>query len=262
MTLWENLVPLSELTQSVFIGMMLVFIRVSAIIALLPGFGEQSIPVRIRLAIALAFTILVWPALGVGLDFTGISIFSVMPLIVSEAMIGVIIGLSIRLVLMALQFAATISSQSMSLTQMMGAAATPDPMPAMGNMLIMAGLVLAFATGLHVKAVSAMITSYVTLPMGSVPDGADIVAWGIAKSSAVFSLAFTLAGPFVIASFAYNLALGAINRAMPQLMVAFIGAPAITAGAILILLLAGPAILTSWNSHLDDALSNPLGYPR
>ena len=75
-------------------------------------------------------------------------------------------------------------------------------------------------------------------------------------------LGFSLAAPFVIAAFAYNLALGAINKAMPQLMVAFIGAPAITAGGLLILMLAAPVILTYWNGRLDATLLDPLGLPR
>ncbi|MFC3118840.1 flagellar biosynthetic protein FliR [Jhaorihella thermophila] len=43
---------------------------------------------------------------------------------------------------------------------------------------------------------------------------------------ATFSrLPFSLSAPFVIASLLYNLTLGAINRAMPQLMVTLVGAP-------------------------------------
>ncbi|MEM8699663.1 MAG: flagellar biosynthetic protein FliR, partial [Pseudomonadota bacterium] len=56
--------------------------------------------------------------------------------------------------------------------------------------------------------------------------------------------------------------LGAINRAMPQLMVAFVGAPAITAGGLALLALAAPLILTLWLDRLDQALAFPLGAPR
>ena len=49
---------------------------------------------------------------------------------------------------------------------------------------------------------------------------------------------------------------------MPSLMVAFVGAPAITAGGILILMLAAPVILHFWNARLDFVLLNPLGMPR
>ena len=62
--------------------------------------------------------------------------------------------------------------------------------------------------------------------------------------------------------FAYNVALGAINRAMPQLMVAFVGAPAITAAGLLILMLAAPVILHFWGVRLDRLIADPLAMPR
>ena len=49
---------------------------------------------------------------------------------------------------------------------------------------------------------------------------------------------------------------------MPQLMVAFIGAPAIVAAGLLILMLAAPVILTYWSGRLDLTLADPLGLPR
>jgi flagellar biosynthetic protein FliR len=49
---------------------------------------------------------------------------------------------------------------------------------------------------------------------------------------------------------------------MPQLMVAFIGAPAITAGGLLILMLAAPVILHFWGTQLDRTLADPLVLPR
>ena len=55
--------------------------------------------------------------------------------------------------------------------------------------------------------------------------GQDVAEWGVARVGAAFALALGLAAPFVIAAVLYNLALGVINKAMPQLMVALVGAP-------------------------------------
>ncbi|HBQ37312.1 MAG TPA: flagellar biosynthesis protein FliR, partial [Rhodobacteraceae bacterium] len=74
-----------------------------------------------------------------------------------------------------------------------------------------------------------------------------------------FALAFTLAAPFLIASLIYNVALGVINRAMPQLMVAFVGAPAITAGALFLMFLVMPLILVVWSDSLAHFFQNPFG---
>jgi len=259
--MFQGLAGILDLTEAGLAGFLLVFARVGAVMALLPGFGERMIPARVKLGLALAFSVITWSMLADPLvrpDPT--RAFYLMMII--EAAIGLLLGLAIRLMVLALQLAGSIAAQSTALAQIFGAGATPDPMPAIGNILMLAGVTLAVASGLHVKAALLMARSYEILPMGLPVPAADIAAWGTARVAQAFALGFSLAAPFVIAAFAYNLALGAINKAMPQLMVAFVGAPAITAGGLLILMLAAPVILTYWNGRLDMVLSDPLSLPR
>ena len=257
----EGLAQILEISSLSLNAMMLVFVRVTAAISLFPAFGEQAIPVRVRLMASIAFTLVVWPMVQHGLPAIPDTLSSLAGLVVIEAGIGFLIGVSVRLMVMALQLAGAIAAQSISISQLAGPSVTPDPMPAIGNILIMAAMTLALVTGLHIKAALSIASTYEILPLGTIPVAGDIAEWGIARSAAAFQFAFSLAAPFVIAALAYNLALGAINRAMPALMVAFIGAPAITAGALLILLLAAPIILTVWNDRLDTVLFDPLGMP-
>lgn len=72
-----------------------------------------------------------------------------------------------------------------------------------------------------------------------------------------FALAFRLAAPFVLAGLIYNVALGAINRAMPQLMVAFVGAPALTAGGLLLMVFCLPTAFLVWHGDFSALLANP-----
>ncbi len=258
----EGLAEILALSADSLAGLILVFVRVAAAVALMPGFGEQAIPSRVRLMAAIGFTLVVWPMVAPGLPAIDTALPVMGGLIVIEAGIGFLIGMSLRLMVMAIQFAGSVAAQSTAITQVAGVGVTPDPMPAIGNILMLAGLTLALATGLHIKASLAIASTYDLFPLGTIPVAGDIAEWGIARVANVFAFGFTMAAPFVIASFAYNLALGAINRAMPTLLVAFVGAPLITAGALLILLLAAPAILTVWNQRLDMVLANPMGMPR
>jgi len=257
----EGLAQILDQSEASLGGLMLVFVRVASAVALMPGFGEQAIPSRVRLMGAIGFTLVVWPMVAPILPVIEPALPAMAGLVVIEAGIGFLIGISLRLMVMALQLAGSIAAQSTAITQVAGVGVTPDPMPAIGNILMMAGLTLALITGLHIKASLAIASTYELLPLGTIPIAGDIAEWGISRVANVFTFGFTLAAPFVIASFAYNLALGAINRAMPTLMVAFVGAPLITAGALLLLLLAGPAIISVWNDRLDMVLSNPLGMP-
>ena len=256
----EGLTELLDLGEAALAGIVLVFCRVAAVVSLLPGFGEQQVPSRVRLGLAVAFTIVVWPMVAAELRAVdpGRPFFL---LLVIEVGVGALIGLSFRLLVMALQFAGSVAAQSTSVAQLLGPTVGPDPMPAIGNLLMIGGIALAMTAGLHVKAAVAMAGSYAVLPLGAAVSGADVAAWGVARVADAFALGFTLAAPFVLAAFVYNVALGAINRAMPQLMVAFVGAPAITAAALLLLMLAAPLILAVWNGRLDAVLANPLGMP-
>ena len=237
----------------------MVFLRIGATMALLPAFGERSIPLRVRLAITLCFTILVAPAVVPAFpDDFGFSGGSVR-MGLAEIAHGLVLGIALRLFVTALQIAGTIAAQSVSLSQLFGGGAGQAPLPAIGNILVVSGLALAVMSGLHVRIVGLMIRSYDLFPPGSMPDASMLAEWGIGRIGSVFLLAFSLAAPFMIASLLYNVALGVINRAMPQLMVAFVGAPAITAGGLMLLALAAPLVLKLWIAAFMGFISTPGG---
>ncbi|MDT0681682.1 flagellar biosynthetic protein FliR [Roseicyclus sp. F158] len=234
-----------------------VFLRVGAALAVLPAFGERSVPQRIRLVAAIAFTVIVLPAAAPH--------FPEEPLggraYLTEPLTGLAFGIMIRLTVHALQIAGTVAAQSTSLSQMFGNAGT-DPMPAIGHVLVVGGLALAVMADLHVRAAQAMILTYDIVPPGRLIPSGDLAELGIARIGEAFALGLALAAPFMIAAFLYNLALGVINRAMPQLMVTFIGAPAITAAGLILLALAAPLMLQVWLGALESALEQPFGMPR
>lgn len=233
-----------------------VFLRVAAITSMLPAFGEQTVPARIKLVLALAFTLIVAPAVvpyQMPVNLGDVTLF-----IFTEVLAGLALGIGIRLFILALQTAGTIAAHATSLSQVFGGAGV-DPMPAMGYVLIIGGLALAVLTGLHVKAAELVILSYDFMPMGRFTAGSVLSEWGVAQVARAFTLAFTLAAPFIILSVLYNVALGAINKAMPQLMVAFVGAPVITAGGLFLLLVSSPLILSVWVAAMDRFLANPFG---
>ncbi len=236
-----------------------VFLRVSAIVAMLPAFGEQSVPVRIKLVVAVAFTGIVTPAVPLSPQIE--SVQTLIFLIFSEAASGLLIGIGVRLFVIALQMAGSIAAQSTSLSQVLGGAAV-DPIPAMGYILVVGGLALATLAGLHVKATELMILSYEVLPFGRFVEASAISEWGTHQVAKAFSLAFSLAAPFIVLSVLYNFALGAINRAMPQLMVAFVGAPVITLGGLALLMISAPYMLEVWMEALNRFMTDPFGGPQ
>jgi flagellar biosynthesis protein FliR len=235
-----QLTALAGLTDDMLRPAVLVFLRVGALMALLPAFGEKVVPQRVRLVLTLAFCAVVAPA--VADRYPGSDMLLPAG---AEVAAGLLVGMGLRLMVLALQTGGAIAAQSTSLAQMFPAMGA-EPQPAIGLMLSLGGMALAVQAGLHVQVAALLIRSYDILPAGRFPVAVDVAQWGLAQTVQAFSLAFTLAAPFVIASVIYNLALGVINRAMPQLMVSFVGAPALALGSLVLMAVASPLALLIW----------------
>ena len=208
-----------------------VITRLSALFFFLPGLAERTTPVRIKLAALLAVSLMVIPAVGT-LPPQALTVSAAAMMIAAEAIAGALIGFSIRVSIFILQTAGSIASQSFSLAQLFSAGLDSQPEAPMSTLLMIAGVVLFLASGLHIEMINALIASYSIMPLGAFPGAGESGAWAAERAAYSFAAALSLAMPFVALGFIYNLAIGAANRAMPQLMVAFVGAPAITlAGA-------------------------------
>lgn len=253
--------PVLDLAAEGLFAAFVVFLRVGAAMAALPAFGEQSLPQRVRLAMALAFTAVVFPAVAPEVEPVVRSGQMIAPYLLTEPLAGLALGLVLRLFVLVLQMAGAIAAQATSLSQLF-AGSGAEPQAAMGHLLTVGGLALAVMAGLHVRLAQALILSYQAMPAGGFPPAADILGWGLGNVARAFALAFSLAAPFVIASLIYNVALGVINRAMPQLMVAFVGAPALTAGGLVLLALALPSGLALWQAEFQSFLAAPFDMPR
>ena len=234
----------------------LVFLRIGAAMALLPAFGEQTVPVRVKLALTLCFTTVVLPAVPPWTDAGGGIVLAAG----AEVAVGLAFGIALRVMVHALQMAGTIAANVTSLSQLFGGVGA-DPQPAMAQVLVVAGLALAASAGLHVKVAMALIETYRLFPPGAFPAPGELAGWGTSRMAEAFGLAFVLAAPFTVAALIANLALGAINRAMPQLMVAFVGAPATVWASLALLAVTAPTILAVWAAALDGILAAPFGAP-
>ncbi len=240
-----------------------VFLRCGAVVALMPAFGERSVPMRVKLGLTMALTAVVAPGAPDAplKSLIEVSIPFFLYFACAEAVTGLFLGLTLRLFVLVLQTAGSMAAQSTSLAQVLGGAAA-EPLPAVGYVLVVGGLALAVMAGLHVDVARFLLASYDLVPVGRFPSVALVSEGGLAQVAGCFGLALSLAAPFVIASLLYNLTLGVINRAMPQLMVALVGAPVITCGALVTLMLCAPMILLAWREALMTFLANPAAMPR
>lgn len=244
----QGALALHDLALPIFAQFFAVFLRVGGLMLVVPGFGDRMIPVRIRLMIAFALSVAVAPSVPLPDDVTP-------GLIAVEVTVGLALGTVLRFIAMALTMAGMMAAQLTSLAQLFG---TVEPSSAMGNVLNLAGLALLMASGLPMMLVDVLIRSYDVLPQGMPMGGSDVALLGVSRAAQAFALAFGLAAPFALAALVYNAAMGVINRAMPQLMVAMVGAPAITGASGLLLFMASPLILSVWKTAMIAALGDPV----
>jgi flagellar biosynthetic protein FliR len=257
----EALAGLLALGREALMAGFVVFLRVGAAMAVLPAFGEQVVPMRVRLGLALAFTMVVAPAVAPEAVALAARPNGWIRALATEVVAGLALGIGLRLFVIALQTAGTMAAQATSLAQFFGGVGV-DPQPAISQLLVVGGLALAVMAGLHVRLAELFVLSYALMPAGEFVPGWMLADWGVAQVARAFALAFSLAAPFVVAALIYNMALGAINRAMPQLMVAFVGAPALTLGGLVLLLLVVPGALALWLTALGGFLADPFAMPR
>src|SRR4051812_14643417 len=94
---------------------MLAFARVGAMVMLLPGFGESNIPMRVKLSIALALTLIMLPAHRAAYSVDMGSIVPMLVMLLHEIVIGIVLGATARVTLSALQVAGSVIAQQLGL---------------------------------------------------------------------------------------------------------------------------------------------------
>lgn len=249
---------LQEANEVVLVAMG-VFTRVAAMAFLVPGLGERGLSARIKLAGALAITVLLMPMVRPMAALSPSDPIALGTVLAAEAIAGIVIGLAFRLLVYALQICGMVAAQHLSVAQMFGAGVAPEPEPTIATLLALGGITLALMTGLHIHVVATLAEYYEVFPFGQFLGGSDLAAWATRRMSETFALGVTLAAPFVAVGFTYNLALGALNRAMPQLLVAMVGVPGLLWIGLLVLSVVLPDLMDEWLRRLGLVYGDPLG---
>jgi len=217
---------------------MLTFARVGTLVMLMPGIGEQMIPVRVRLGAALLLTLVLFPLTRTLLPAGGTP-DAIIAVLIGEIAVGLVLGLAVRMVVGALQTAGNIVAQQLGLAFAMSVdPAMGGQQAAIGNFLTLLGITLIFAADLHHLAIMAIRDSYASLPPAGVPEVGDAAMLAIRAVGRGFALAVQIAAPFIAFGILFNLGLGVLSRLMPQLQVFFLAMPATILIGMLLLLVA------------------------
>ena len=218
------------------------FVRISAAFMMLPGFGEPTVPTRIRILAGLAIAAAVSPA--VALMPTAVpNTWGLLLSVTAEAACGALIGTLARTVISGVLIAGQVIGQNIGLANIFAAGVAVDQAATIGAAVYAGLLAVLFASGGHHAILRALVDSYSLLPPAQFP-AIDATAHAIVGAGVhSFRLAVQLAFPFLLLAFVFNVALGAMNRALPALPVFMIASPALVAAGLYLLAASMPDIL-------------------
>ncbi|WP_291059488.1 flagellar biosynthetic protein FliR [Hyphomonas sp.] len=225
---------------------MIVLARLSFVIFFMPGIGEQVIPARARafvlIGVALAMTTSGFIAAPATTDITGL-----FGLLVTEIFIGFALGTMLRVTIWMLTIAGSVIAQSIGLSQFLAPALEHEAQTLTANLLSMAGAAVLLSANFHVEVIVSLLRLYTDIPLGAL----TLLSGPMLAQSffSAFGFALLLAWPFVAINLLYNICLGFINKALPSLMVAFVGAPFMVGAGTMLLAVSVAGLLIAWKDR-------------
>ncbi|MFO1185891.1 MAG: flagellar biosynthetic protein FliR [Bauldia sp.] len=235
---------------------MLIFARIGSILMLVPGFGEQAIPARLKVAMGLAITLAFFPLISGQFQVSTQSLGEIGRAIGWELFVGLAIGFALRLLMATLQVAGSTIAMQLNLSF----AEAVDPTQSQNSVLVAnflntAGITLILVTDLHHMALAGLVDSYKLFsPSAAFPIG-DFSAMSVQTIAEAFRVGLEISAPFIVFGLIFQFGLGLLSRLMPQMQVFFVATPAAIGIGFVVLLVTLGSVFTLYLGHADTVFS-------
>jgi len=222
--------------ETVVLAAFVAFCRIGGCFLIMPGFSSARVPVQVRLFIAVAATgallVHLWDHI---VPFIDRRPQVLAPMIVSELMIGGLIGGLARLYVLALHFIGAAIAMLIGYGGMGGTAIEEnEPQAALASIISFSALLLLFVFDFHHEIVKALVASYEVAPLNTLFNPRAALVDVTDTLSESFLLVLRLGSPFVAYAILVNLTIGFVNKLVPQIPIYFISLPFVIAGGLII----------------------------
>lgn len=238
--------------------MILVLSRISGLFVFAPLLASASVPRQVRLYLAGALTIAVYPAVdtthALGLD---LSIWGLLPLMALEVAIGAVVGLIAAIPLLALELSGVVMGQQLGLS--IAAVLNPSvdiPGDNLGQLLFVGATLMYIAMGGMELLFGSLVNTFASMPIG---DPASSGALGPATLTILtglldsgFDMAMRVAMPVVVIIFVETVIVGFVMKTVPALNILSFGFP--------LRILLGIAVLIGSISFVAATLQSELQF--
>ncbi|MDN6318781.1 MAG: flagellar type III secretion system protein FliR [Marinobacter sp.] len=199
--------------------------RMASFLMVIPVFGTQLVPARVRLGLALLMTILIVPMIP---DVPKVEALSADAVVITLQQI--LIGVGMGFALTALWQLFVVAGQMIAMQMGLGFASMVDPanginVPVLSQIYTITVTLLFLAMNGHLVAFEVFIESFRTMPIGMEGLG-QVGVWELAhRISWMFTSAMLLALPAVTAVLIVSISFGVMTRAAPQMNIFALGFP-------------------------------------
>ncbi len=206
---------------------LLLLTRVSGIFVLSPFFGSLNIPMQIRAAIALVFSIVIFPVVDAyEIVYAPPSIYMYAAALFVEFFVGWLIGF-----VSYVSFAAiTMAGKVMDMQVGFAIVNVMDPtsgqqMPLIGSFLYNLAIIVFLVTNGHHMIVAALVESFRVVPILGANFDNSLSMMIADFTTGIFITGMKIAMPVTFAILLTNVGLGILARTMPQMNIFVVGIP-------------------------------------
>ncbi len=197
---------------------LLIAIRATAFLMLMPGLTGQPMPVTLRLALALAIATLIAPLIPAPATSPA-TLLSLGAAIGAEVLVGLIMGYVGRMAFYATEMGGRIIATEIGLTPTPGVDSPTASSEPLAALLHRFAALLYFVVGAHLLAIGAFARSFHFAPPGLAalnPSAADQL---IIITGKTLSVGVQVAAPFIALNFLVTFAFGLLGRTVSKVNV-------------------------------------------
>ncbi|NBO37479.1 type III secretion protein [bacterium] len=217
-----NFESLFQLDPQVWPFAVMMFLRIVSILFFMPIFGENTIPGRVRLLLGLTMSLCIWPLVE-GHIHASPGFLQWSPLTLAIATLReVFFGFSVGFAAKTLIFAASIGSHIVGVNMGFQTATLFSPQlgnqeSAFSSLKIWLVTILILVFNIHHVFIQGIVSSFTTIPLAAEADAKVLLNVIMQTITSSFAIGIRIAGPLLLIQTATTIALGLLNRALPQL---------------------------------------------
>lgn len=199
-------------------------LRIGGLLLVAPAWSAKSVPMKLRTALLVVFSILLLPT---ALTSTSHETLAITPAsFLMETAIGFAFGLAAAVVIAGAEFAGELATVTIGLS----GAAIFDPVnntqsALLSSFMQLMALTLLITSGGHVFMLESIARSFAVLPLGAPIDFGNGFVELVKVGTTIFATGLQFAAPVIAAILITNIAIAILGRAAPQLQIMSIAFP-------------------------------------